>query len=137
MGGGDAGTALESWAIRVMGSSVVRCWNQQLPSVVEPGTTGGTEDAVIANFGEAFGQNVLKEAVNELGGGQRDMADLLSLVVAVAKTDDVVVERFQAAVGDGDAENVAGQIVEHLVATSRVLGMNDPANLPHGGRNES
>jgi len=62
---------------------------------------------------------------------------LLSLVVAVTKTDDAVDERFQAAVGDGDAEDVAGKIVEHPVATSRVLGMNDPADLPDGGRNES
>jgi len=119
------------------GRSVGRRWSQQLPRAVEPGATGGTEDAVITNFGEAFGQDVLKEAVNELGGGKRDMTDLLSLVVTVAKTDDAVVERFQTAVGNGDAENVAGKIVEHLVAASSVLGMNDPADLPDGGRNES
>ena len=79
----------------------------------------------------------MKEAVNEIGGGNRDMADLLSLVVAVPETDDAVDKRFQAAVGDGDAENVAGKIVEHLVAATGVLGMNDPSNRPDGGWNES
>ena len=65
------------------------------------------------------------------------MADLLSLVVTVSKTNDAIDKRFQAAVGDGDAEHVAGKIVEHLAASSSVLGMNDPANLPDGGWNES
>lgn len=78
-----------------------------------------------------------KKAVNELGGRKRDMPDLLRLVVAVAKTDDAVDQRFQTTVGDGDAENVAGKIVQHLVASSSVLGMNDPANLPDVGWNES
>src|SRR5437867_4490927 len=89
------------------GRSVGRRWSQQLPGAVEPGAGGGTEDAVVTNLGEAFGQDVLKEAVNELGGGKRDVTDLLSLVVAIAKTNDAIVERFQTAVGDGDTEDVA------------------------------
>ena len=98
---------------------------------------GRTEDAVVADFRGALGQNVLKKPVNELGCGKLDVANLLSLVVAITETNNAVVERFQAAVGDGDAENVAAKIVEHGVASSRVLGMNDPANLPDGSWNES
>ena len=99
---------------------------------------GRTEDAVVADLRSALGQNVLKKAVNELGCGKLDVANLLSLVVAITETNNaVVVERFQTAVGDGDAENVAAKIVEHLVASSSMLGMNDPANLPDGGWNES
>lgn len=91
---------------------------------------GRTEDAVVTDFGSAFGQDVLKKSVNEVRGGKHDVANALSLVVAVAETDDAVVERFQAAVGNGDPKNVASKIVEHFVATTGVLRMNDPANLP-------
>ena len=98
---------------------------------------GRTEDAVVADFRGALGQNVLKKPVNELGCGKLDVANLLSLVVAIAETNDAVVERLQSAVGNGDAENVAAKIVEHLVASASVLGMNDPGNVPDGGWSES
>ena len=98
---------------------------------------GRTEEAVVSDFRGALGQNVLKKPVNELGCGKLDVTDLLSLVVAITETDHAVVERFQTAVGNGDAENVAAKIVEHLVAASSMLGMNDPADLPDGGWNES
>ena len=78
-----------------------------------------------------------QKPVNELGCGKLDVTNLLSLVVAIAERNDAVVERFQAAVGDSDAENVAAKIVERLVASSGVLGMNDPTNLPDGSWNES
>ena len=97
---------------------------------------GRTEDAVVTNFGSAFGQDVLKKPVNELGGRKCDVASLLSLVVAVAETNDAVVEGFQSAVGNGDPENVTAKIVEHFVASARVLGLNDPASLPGGCGNE-
>ena len=80
---------------------------------------------------------MLKKAVNEFRGGKRDMANLLSFVVAVAETDDAIVEGFQAAVGNRDPEDVTAEIVEHFVATASVLGTNDPAKLPDGGGSES
>ena len=92
---------------------------------------GRTEDAVVTDFGSAFGQDVLKKPVNEVRGGKHDVADALSFVVAVAETDDAVVEGFQAAVGNGDAEHVAAKIVEHFVSPAGVLRMNHPANLPN------
>jgi len=119
------------------GRRLLRRWSQQLTDVVETGAAGRTEEAIVTDLRKTFGRDVLKEAVNELGGGKRDMASLLSVVVGVAKTDDAVIEGFQPTVGDGNAEDVAGQIVEHLVAAAGVLGMDDPAKLPDGGRNES
>lgn len=108
-----------------------------MPCAVEMRAAGRTKDTVVADFGGALGQNVLKKPVNELRRGKLDVANLLSLVVAIAETHDAVVERLQAAVGNGDAENVAAKIVEHLVASASVLGLNDPANLPDGRGNES
>ena len=79
----------------------------------------------------------MKKAMNEVGGSKLDVADVLSLIIAVAEANNAVVEGFQTAVGNGDAEDVTGKIIEHLDATARVLGMNDPANLPDSGWNES
>lgn len=98
---------------------------------------GRTEEAIVTNFGDAFGKDVLKKAVNELRRGKLDVADLLSLIVAITEANDVAIEGLQAAVGNGDAEDVAGKIVEHLVAAASVLGVHDPANLPDGRWNES
>lgn len=109
----------------------------QLCGAVELRAACGTEETVVTDFRDAFGQNVLKKPVKEFGSGKRDVADLLSLVVTVAEADNAVVERFQTAVGNGDAEHVAGKIVEDFLATAGVLGMNDPASLPDEGWNES
>ncbi len=65
------------------------------------------------------------------------MANLLSLIITVAETDDAVVEGFQTAVGDSDPEHVTAEIVENLIATASVLGMNDPAKFPDGCGSES
>jgi hypothetical protein len=87
----------------------------------------GTEQAIVSDLGHALGQNVLEKSVDKLGGGKPDVADLLGLVVTVAESHDAVVERLQAAVGNGDSENIAGEIVQHLVAAAGVLGVNNPA----------
>lgn len=104
---------------------------------LELSRAGGTEKAVVADLGGALGQDVLKKSVDKLGGGKPDVSDLLGLVVTVAESDDAFVKGLQAAVGNGDAENVAGQIVQHLVAASGVLGVNNPGRFPDRGGNES
>ena len=104
---------------------------------IELRRASGTEDAVVADFRGAPGQEVLKKPVDKLLSGKRDAADLLGLVVAVAEMNDAIVERLQAAVGDGDSENVAGKIVEYFVSPAGVLRVNDPTNLPDGRWSES
>lgn len=97
----------------------------------------GTEEAIVADLGRALGQNVLEKSVDKLGGGKPNVADFLGLVVTVAESHDAVVEGFQAAIGDGDSENIAGEIVQHLVAAAGVPGVNNPARFPDGGGDES
>lgn len=97
-------------------------------------TAGGTPDSVVSDFDTAAWQDVLKEASNEFTGGKRDAAGLLSLVIAVAETDLTVVDGFDPAVGDGDAEDVAAEIVEDLVTASCRLTVNDPWFLPQRWR---
>jgi hypothetical protein len=99
--------------------------------------TSGTEEAVVADLGRAFGQDVLEKSVDKLDSGKPNVADFLGLVVTVAESNNAVVKRLQAAIGNGDAKNIAGKIVEHLVASAGMLGVNHPTRLPDGGRTES
>jgi hypothetical protein len=98
---------------------------------------GRTKDAVIADFGNAFGRDVLEKAVDKLGGRKRDVADLLSVVVTVAEADDVAVEGLDPAIGDGNAENVAAKILENFVAEAGMLGVNNPTLFPDGRGSEA
>ena len=68
--------------------------------------------------------------MEELDAGNSDTADLLSLIVSITKADVSLVDGFEPAVGDGDAKNVASEVVEHLIATAGMLGMDDPFFLP-------
>ena len=104
---------------------------------LELGGTSGTEEAVVADLGRALGQDVLEKSVDKLDSGKPDVSDFLGLVVTVAESNNAVVKRLQAAIGNGDAKNIAGEIVEHLVAPAGMLGVNHPTLLPDGGRNES
>ena len=72
------------------------------------------EDSVVADFDGAAGKNVLEKASDELGPRQRDAPHLLGTVAAKAETDHAVVAGFQAAVGNGDAEDVTSEVVENL-----------------------
>ena len=74
---------------------------------------------------------MLKESRDELDSRQSDTANLLRAVIAVAESDYTVVDGFKPAVGDGDPEDVACEVVEHLIAAAGMLGMNDPVFLPH------
>src|SRR2546428_12111307 len=72
-----------------------------------------------------------EEAVEKLAAGERDPARVLGPIVPIAKGDLPVLDSFQRAVGDGDAEDVAAQVVEHLLAASRVLAVHDPRSRPN------
>src|SRR3989442_12482819 len=104
--------------------------SQQLAGALELRFQRWAEDAVIANFGRAGWQDVLKEAMNELDAGKRHVGNLLSPIVAVAKTNVTALDRFDTAVSDSDAEDVARQILKDGVAAAGMLGMNDPFFRP-------
>lgn len=77
---------------------------------------------------------MLKEAFQELGSGDGKAFDELSAIVAITESDGLLVDGFDAAIGHGDAEDIAGEIFQDLVAGTGMLGMNDPWFLPHGRR---
>ena len=108
--------------------------------IVRPKSPGAFElissrrapDSVVADFDRTPWQDMLKETFEELVSRKCDVADYLCAIVAVAERDLAVVEGFQPAVGDGDAEDVTAQIVEDLFTTSRRFRVNDPFFLPEG-----
>ena len=84
--------------------------------------TAGMPQAVIAELVETDRQDVLEEAPDELVAGH----GLLALAVGGA---------VLVAVGDGDAEGVAGEIVERgLLSLAPWRDVNDPGDLPEMGR---
>ena len=93
-------------------------------------SAGRTPDAVVADFHTATGQDVLEKPADEVLSAKRDMTYLPAAVVAIPEADHAVVEGFQTAVGDGNAEDVAAEIIEDFFATASVLRVNDPFLLP-------
>jgi hypothetical protein len=76
---------------------------------------------------------MLEEALEKLDAGERDPAKVLGPIVSIAEGDLPVLNPFQRGVGDGDAEDVATQVVEDLLAAPGVLAVHDPGRRPHRG----
>src|SRR5215475_1581496 len=91
--------------------------------------------AVIADLVEAGRQDVLEEAPDELVAGDGLLALAVGGAVLVAVGYSGVVDGQDAVVGDGDAEGVAGEIVEcGLLSLAPWRDVNDPGDLPDMGR---
>ena len=59
------------------------------------------------------------------------MAELLGAVIAITEGDLAVLEGLDPAVGDGDPEDIARQVLQDLGAGAGVLGVDDPGLAPH------
>jgi hypothetical protein len=99
---------------------------KDMPQIAHLLATAGMPQTVIAELVEAGWQYVLEEAPDELVAGH----GLLALAVGGA---------VLVAVGDGDAEGVAGEIVERgLLSLAPWRDVNDPGDPPDmGGRSAS
>ena len=99
------------------------------------GLAGGAgEQPVVTDAVEALGQDVEQEAPDELVGRERHGAEPrlpVAAVVLVAEGDAALVEADEAAVRDGDAVGVAGEIGEHRLGPGEGrLGVDEPVLLP-------
>src|SRR5438132_1843805 len=91
--------------------------------------------AVIADLVKAGRQDVLEEAPDELVAGHGFLALAVGGAVLVTIGHGRVVDRPDAVVGDGDAEGVAGEIVERgPLSLAPWRDVNDPGDLPDMGR---
>src|SRR6516162_10790575 len=97
--------------------------------------TAGMPETVIADLVEAGRQDVLEEAPDELVAGHGLLALAVGGAVLVARGHSGVVDGQDAAVGDSDAEGVAGEIVERgLLSLAPWRDVSDPGDLPDMGR---
>ena len=94
-----------------------------------------TKDAVITHLRAAARQNMLEKALKELYAGDGAVLKALSPVIAIAKPDLPIRNGFQPIVGDGDAEDIAAEVVQNLFAGTGMLAMHDPRFVPHIRRN--
>lgn len=77
------------------------------------GSLRGMPESVVADFVKALGKHMLEEPAHKLVPGKGTGAPLRTLAVFVAECDCTLVDGLDASVGDGDAVDVAGEIVEH------------------------
>jgi hypothetical protein len=103
---------------------------EESPGLIELATAGRTPDPVVAHLHASTREYVLEEALEKRDAGERDPANVLGPIVPVAEGNLPVLDSFQTAVGDGDAEDVAAQVVEDLLAAPGVLAVDDPRLRP-------
>ena len=75
--------------------------------------SGGMPQAEVADLVEAAWKHMLEEAAHELSAVELTDPPAVGLTVLVTKADGVVVETDDAGVGEGDAKDVAREVVEH------------------------
>ena len=94
-------------------------------------------EAVVSDLVEPLGQNVLAEAAQEFRTGQGAGAPLASTAITllVLEGDRLLVEGGDPAVGNGGAENVSCQVIEHgLFTFTPRRAVDDPRFTPCFGR---
>src|ERR1700750_3093997 len=93
--------------------------------------------AKVADLVEAAQQHVLEEATHELVAAEPAGAPLAALAVLVLDGDPVVVEADDAGIGERDAEDVAGEVVEHgLLTVAAGADVKDPRLVPDRVRDD-
>jgi hypothetical protein len=86
------------------------------------------EQTIVADVHEALGENVEKEASEELDGVQvhAALATPVSIVFPV-EAHLAIVKAEEALVGDGNPVGVASEVLEHLLGTTEGrLGIDHP-----------
>jgi len=90
----------------------------------------GSEQAVVTDFDEAFGQDFLKEAADKLLGGNGRESGLISGRILVGKSHLAILEGEDPAIADGDAKDVRSEVFEGGGACAYRLRVNDPIFAP-------
>ena len=108
---------------------------EKVPQVARLFAPAGVPQAIVAHLVESGGQDVLEEATQELVPGHGFLAMAVGRAVLVAVGDGLVVDGQDAIIGDGDTEDVAGEIIEcRLLALAPWCDVNDPRDLPDVAR---
>jgi len=96
-------------------------------------TLSGTEQTVVTDLDEAIGEHMLEEATDELLGGEGATPGLVSGGLFVSESDLAIMEAAEAAVTEGHAKDVRGEILESGFTGADWFGMHDPVFAPDMG----
>jgi hypothetical protein len=88
------------------------------------------EKAEVTDFHEALRENVLEEPADELDGIERGGSWARTSRLAVGEGDGTLVESHEATVGDGDPEDIGGEVGEGCVAIGTRLRVDVPGKIP-------
>ena len=92
----------------------------------------GMPQTEVADLVEAARQHVLEEAAHELLAAEAEGSRAVGPAFLVLDGDRFVVETDDAGVGESDAKDVAGEIVENgLFAAAPGGDVEDPGPVPH------
>ena len=98
---------------------------------------GRVPEAKVADLVQAGREDMLEEAAHELVALQGAVLPARRFAVLVANGDGAIIEAEDAGVGDGGAEDVAGEITQHrLGALAPVGDVNHPGPGPSGLGND-
>jgi hypothetical protein len=99
--------------------------------VVQERTMDRAPQAIVADFVEALGQDLLENATDELVSRQGHGPPALVLGVLIAETHLALLDREEAVSGQGDAVDIPAQVVQHWLSTlPRRFAIDDPAFRP-------
>lgn len=106
---------------------------QEVSCAFEIAPAAWAQQAVGADFGEAAGEDVLEESCEEGVHRECDTARFTGAGVRVAEGDVVLLEAFDAVVGERDAVDVAREIEQGVLAGADLLHVDGPPLIPDGG----
>lgn len=93
----------------------------------------GVEEAVVADFHEALGEDVLEEAAHELEGREGHGSPSVGVGLFVSEEYGIVVYLEDSVVGDGDPEDIGGEVLEGVSAIAHRLRVDVPGDVPDLG----
>jgi hypothetical protein len=88
------------------------------------------QEAEVSDFHEAVRENVLEEPAKKFHGVEGRSSWACTARLTVSEGDGVVCETHEATVGDGDPEDIGGEICEGRVAMWMSLTMDIPGEVP-------
>src|ERR1700688_3466999 len=94
---------------------------------------GRMPEAEVADLVQAGREDVLEEAAHELMALQGAGLPARRFAVLVANGDGALIERHDAGIGDGGAEDVAGEIAQHRLGALAPVGDVDHPGLGPSG----
>ena len=102
-------------------------------NTIERDGTVGIHETVVTDFHKAGGQHVLKESADEFQDFESQDPWTFTVGLAITNEHGAVVDINDPGIGDGDFEDVGGEILEASSARRYRLAVDVPVDVPDFG----